>query len=77
MHISDRVGDDLDPQWEEIVVIFNATPDEVAQDVEAASGDFVLHPVQASGADPVVKTATVEGTSFTVPARTVAVFVAD
>ena len=77
MHLSDRVGDDLDPLWEEIVVIFNATPDAVTQTVDAAVGDFELHPVQAGGSDPIVESATVDGASFTVPARTVAVFVAD
>ncbi len=76
MHLSDLVGDDLDPQWEEVVVVFNATPDTVTQSVDEAVGPFELHPVQAAGDDPVVRDATADGTTFTVPARTVAVFVA-
>ena len=59
-------------------MIFNADHDPTTQAVPAATGaGFQLHPVQAQGADPVVKTsvANADGT-FTVPARTVAVFVA-
>ncbi len=76
MHLSDLEGADLDPQWEEVVVVFNATPDEVTQAVEVAAGPFALHPIQANGSDPVVKDASADGTTFTVPPRTVAVFVA-
>ncbi|CAM5562744.1 hypothetical protein SABIM44S_04270 [Streptomyces abikoensis] len=61
----------------ELVVVFNATPRSQDQRVAALSGTpYALHPVQASGADPAVKTAAyapATGT-FTVPARTVAVF---
>ena len=35
---------------------------------------LALHPVQASGADPVVRTARADAGTLTVPARTVAVF---
>jgi len=62
------------------VVVFNATPFATTQFVPAAAGaDFALHPVQASGPDPVVRTASfvVGSGAFTVPARTAAVFVAD
>jgi len=37
---------------------------------------YRLHPVQAAGADPVVKQSTYAAGTFTVPARTVAVFLA-
>ncbi|MFG2607838.1 pullulanase-type alpha-1,6-glucosidase [Streptomyces sp. NPDC048514] len=61
----------------DLVVVLNATPRQQEQRVGALAGTpFALHPVQAAGADPVVKTssyATGSGT-FTVPARTVAVF---
>jgi pullulanase-type alpha-1,6-glucosidase len=61
----------------DLVVVFNATPLAQAQRVSALAGtDYALHPVQAAGADPVVKTsayAAATGT-FTVPGRTVAVF---
>ena len=76
MHLSDLVGEDLDPNLEEIVVVFNATPDEITQTVDEAVGPFELHPIQADGTDPVVKGASADDTTFTVPARTVAVFVA-
>ncbi|PZG89461.1 DUF3372 domain-containing protein, partial [Streptomyces sp. NTH33] len=61
----------------DLVVVFNATPERQQQRVAALAGaHYRLHPVQAAGADPVVKTssyAAATGT-FTVPARTVAVF---
>ncbi|MFF1407622.1 pullulanase-type alpha-1,6-glucosidase [Streptomyces sp. NPDC058294] len=60
-----------------LVVVLNATPRQQEQRISALTGrHYRLHPVQAAGADPVVKTAsyaTGSGT-FTVPARTVAVF---
>ncbi|MET7272151.1 pullulanase-type alpha-1,6-glucosidase [Streptomyces flaveolus] len=67
--ITMRLGD--------LVVVFNATPQEQRQRVgEAAGTGYRLHPVQASGADPVVKKAAYarDSGTFTVPARTVAVF---
>ena len=77
MTLDDGDGTDLDPGSEGIVVVFNATPGPQTQTVAAlADEDYGLHPVQAGGADAVVKAATydpVTGT-FTVPARTVAVF---
>ncbi|MGW1888735.1 pullulanase-type alpha-1,6-glucosidase [Streptomyces sp. NPDC002004] len=60
-----------------LVVVFNATPERQKQTVAAVAGKaYALHPVQAAGSDPVVKTAAYEkGTgTFDVPARTVAVF---
>ncbi|WP_069462424.1 pullulanase-type alpha-1,6-glucosidase [Actinacidiphila rubida] len=61
----------------DLVVVFNATPQQQSQHLASAAGThYALHPVQAAGADPVVKTASyapATGT-FTVPARTVAVF---
>ncbi|MFC9910922.1 pullulanase-type alpha-1,6-glucosidase [Streptomyces sp. NPDC127197] len=67
--ITMRLGD--------LVVVFNATPERQEQRIEATEGvKYRLHPVQARGADPVVKDATHTAGSgtFTVPARTVAVF---
>ncbi|MCW1093632.1 pullulanase-type alpha-1,6-glucosidase [Streptomyces sp. RS2] len=67
--ITMRLGD--------LVVVFNATPERQEQRLDAAAGTgYRLHPVQAAGADAVVKEsayAAKTGT-FTVPARTVAVF---
>jgi len=80
MSISDMVGEDLDPGVEEIVVLFNATTvDQTFTIAESAGREWALHPVQQSSAEPVVRTAghdIVAGT-FTVPARTTAVFVTD
>nr|WP_241670593.1 pullulanase-type alpha-1,6-glucosidase [Streptomyces lavendulae] len=61
----------------DLVVVFNATPQAQKQTVAALAGTgYRLHPAQASGADPVVKTSgyTAATGTFTVPARTVAVF---
>ncbi|MBW1604531.1 pullulanase-type alpha-1,6-glucosidase [Streptomyces sp. JJ66] len=62
-----------------LVVVFNATPQEQAQRLDPTAGArWTLHPVQAHGADATVKSATHDSASgtFTVPARTVAVFTA-
>ncbi|MET7320771.1 pullulanase-type alpha-1,6-glucosidase [Streptomyces sp. NPDC005549] len=67
--ITMRLGD--------LVVVFNATPERQDQRLDAAAGTgYRLHPVQAAGADPVVKKSayTAKTGTFTVPARTVAVF---
>jgi pullulanase-type alpha-1,6-glucosidase len=61
----------------DLVVVFNATPTRQEQKVRALTGvSYRLHPVQASGADPIVKTSSYEQESgtFVVPGRTVAVF---
>ncbi|TJZ55465.1 pullulanase-type alpha-1,6-glucosidase [Streptomyces piniterrae] len=60
-----------------LVVVFNATPHQQHQTVGTVAGErFTLHPIQAHGADPVTATASYarESGTFTVPARTVAVF---
>ncbi|MFF5140784.1 pullulanase-type alpha-1,6-glucosidase [Streptomyces sp. NPDC013157] len=61
----------------DLVVVFNASPGQQEQRVGTLAGTgYRLHPVQASGADSVVKSASYEretGT-FVVPGRTVAVF---
>ncbi|HEX5996442.1 MAG TPA: pullulanase-type alpha-1,6-glucosidase, partial [Jiangellales bacterium] len=72
MEIDDRAGSDIDPDRERLVVIFNATPQSQTVEVDAAA-TLELHPVQASGADDVVKQTFVDATSVTIPARTVAV----
>ncbi|MBV2353655.1 pullulanase-type alpha-1,6-glucosidase [Streptomyces sp. J2-1] len=67
--ITMRLGD--------LVVVFNATPERQDQRVTGLAGTpYRLHPVQASGADARVKTSayTPATGTFTVPARTVAVF---
>ncbi|POX57767.1 DUF3372 domain-containing protein [Streptomyces sp. Ru62] len=67
--ITMRLGD--------LVVVFNATPQRQEQKIAALAGTpYRLHPVQAAGADEVVRTAAYAAGSgtFSVPARTVAVF---
>ncbi|MEV4434498.1 pullulanase-type alpha-1,6-glucosidase [Streptomyces sp. NPDC049585] len=67
--ITMRLGD--------LVVVLNAAPQPQRQQVAALAGTpYALHPVQAHGADPVVKGASYEAASgtFAVPGRTVAVF---
>jgi hypothetical protein len=68
-----RSGDDI------MVVVFNATPDAVAQVVPTLRGaDLRLHPVLRTSVDPVARQSTVTNATgtFSVPGRTVAVFVA-
>ncbi|GAA4441006.1 pullulanase-type alpha-1,6-glucosidase [Phytohabitans houttuyneae] len=61
-----------------VTVLFNATPQAVRQPVPAARGArLALHPVLRQSADPVLRTASFDSATgtFTVPARSVAVFV--
>ncbi|MGC4834702.1 pullulanase-type alpha-1,6-glucosidase [Micromonospora vinacea] len=64
--------------WKSLTVVFNGTPSAATQTVTGLRGaDVALHPVLVDSADPVLRTAafdTAAGT-FTVPARSVAVFV--
>jgi pullulanase-type alpha-1,6-glucosidase len=78
MTLSDEEGA-VDPLREAIVVLFNANDEPQAFPAASlADHDFVLHEVQQASADPVVATSSWDGntSSFTVPARTTAVFVA-
>jgi pullulanase-type alpha-1,6-glucosidase len=77
MRIDDTKGSDVDPALRGLVVVFNASPDAVAQKVPGLTGAATLSPVQADGADSVVKQAAYDASTstFSVPARTVAVFV--
>lgn len=61
MRVDDTVGEDVDPELEGLVVVFNATPEQTTQGADEV--------VRESGFDP-------RAGAFTVPARTVAVFVA-
>jgi len=68
----------IDGRRDGVVVVFNASPNATSQSVPALAGRrYALHPVQAKGGDPVVKTSAYRAASgtFSVPARTVAVFV--
>ncbi|MFF3815462.1 pullulanase-type alpha-1,6-glucosidase [Streptomyces bluensis] len=60
-----------------LVVVLNATPERQEQRIADLAGTaYALHPVQAAGADPVVRTSSyaAESGTFAVPGRTVAVF---
>ena len=79
MSLSDTVDADLDPARDMIVVLFNATTEEQTFTIgELAGTPFSLHPLQADSSDPVVREAAYDAASgtFTVPARTTAVFAA-
>lgn len=81
MTLSDAIEgrDDLDPTWEQIAVVFNATPTEQRVVHPAfAQRTFDLHPRLRAGADPVARTARVDraASAIVVPARTSVVFVA-
>jgi pullulanase-type alpha-1,6-glucosidase len=77
MRIDDTVGRNVDRQLRGAVVVFNTGPESVVQPVPGLSGTWTLSPVQEGGSDPVVKSAAWDqrAGSFTVPGRTVAVFV--
>ena len=78
MSLDDNVGARLDPRYKSIVAVINAGTLAANYVIPGYQGrSLVLHPVQAAGADPVVK-----GSSFlpstgaaSVPGRTAAVFV--
>ncbi|WP_353508334.1 alpha-1,6-glucosidase domain-containing protein [Intrasporangium sp.] len=57
--------------------VLNAPPDAVAQKVPGLSGSVSQSPVQRDGADSAAKSAAYDSSSstFSVPARTVGVFV--
>ena len=71
-------GTGLDQRWSDVVVVFNATTETTVQHVpELSEVGLGLHPELVASADPVLRTATAEAGTLTVPARSVAVFVAD
>ncbi|MEU9742076.1 pullulanase-type alpha-1,6-glucosidase [Micromonospora chersina] len=68
----------LDGKWKSVTVVFNGTPETAKQTVTGLRGaNVALHPVLRNSADPVLRTASFDraGGTFTVPARSVAVFV--
>lgn len=77
MLINDTLGPDINPALDGVLVVINASGTWVGQTlVEVAGRRFTLSPVQAEGADDVVRTAVFDPGSGAVgvPARTVAVF---
>jgi pullulanase-type alpha-1,6-glucosidase len=79
MRLDDTVGRNVDPFLRGMVIVFNATPNQVTERIAATSGQrYFLDPFQLFGRDTVVKQSRTDPTmgSFTVPGRTVAVFLA-
>ncbi|MEV4756253.1 pullulanase-type alpha-1,6-glucosidase [Micromonospora sp. NPDC049559] len=71
-------GTGLDPRWSAVTVVFNATPATARQTVPGLRGARAEpHPVPRTSADPALRAASFEPGSgtFSVPARSVAVFV--
>lgn len=78
MLLSDS-SENLDAQAEMMLVLFNANlSSQTLALADLKGADFTLHPIQQNSADTRVKAARADNTrgEFTVPARTVAVFVA-
>jgi pullulanase/glycogen debranching enzyme len=78
MSLSDLTDTDIDPNFEFIVVLFNADDAEVTfTHPELTDMELVLHPVLVSSHDSLVQTSTFDAATgtFTIPARTTAVFV--
>jgi pullulanase-type alpha-1,6-glucosidase len=68
--------DTLDPKYKSVFVLFNATNKTATGTIDSLSDrNYTLHPVQARGADPTVKKATMVAGTYSVPAWTTAVFV--
>jgi hypothetical protein len=78
MSLADDYGD-VDLGHELIVALFNAGDEAVSFYFPADGREFLLHPVLAASADPVVRTASYDAVaeSFEVPARTTAVFLVE
>lgn len=78
MQLMDFQAVELDPQHQQIIVLFNARPEAVTfTDPEQQGLALELHPLQQNSADPEVKAATFDPATgaFSVPGRTTAVFV--
>ncbi|WP_374947363.1 pullulanase-type alpha-1,6-glucosidase [Agreia sp.] len=76
MSIDDSVGEDVDPDRDGILVVFNASPQSVTETVPGFAGrEFTLSPIQASSGDAIVRQTGWDATTgaVTIPARTVAV----
>ncbi|MCB0032378.1 MAG: DUF3372 domain-containing protein, partial [Anaerolineales bacterium] len=78
MTLSDKVGTDLDPLHEQLVVLINASDEaQTFSAAELAGFELSMHPVLVNSVDEVVKTATYDPATgtFMVPGRTSVVFV--
>jgi len=77
MRLTDNGATSIDPSYSQIVVLINATSkNQTFSSADFANTGFVLHPVQAASADAALKNAKYDAAgTFSVPARTTAVFV--
>lgn len=78
MALDDTIGNDLDPNFEMIVVVFNAQPETATFTSEKLVGqDLELHPIQAGSVDSLLSSASFEQDTgvLTVPGRSTVVFV--
>jgi pullulanase len=78
MRLNDQVGEDLDPLYEQIVVLFNANDKPQSLTIATmADSHFNLHKTQLSSSDARLQEARFDSATgeFSVPARTTAVFV--
>ena len=73
MHLKDNTK--LDPNYQELIVLFNARPEATTFNDPALTGNYVLHPIQQNSADNFVKQASYANNTFNIPGRTTAVFV--
>jgi pullulanase len=76
MLLDDTAGERVDDTYSQIVVIFNTTNETVTFSDPALTAAYTLHPVLAAGSDEVMKQAAFTSGTFSVPALTAAVFVA-
>ncbi len=68
--------DGLDGYAQEIIVLFNASPDAVTfSDASFSGKDYVLHTIQRNSVDEITKSAVFSNGAFNIPARTASVFV--
>nr|WP_298147300.1 pullulanase-type alpha-1,6-glucosidase [uncultured Pseudomonas sp.] len=70
---SRHLGRDLDPRYESLMVILNASPNPI--NLPGALPGYRLHPLLSQSSDARSREATVEAGQFQVPGLTVAVFV--
>jgi hypothetical protein len=78
MSLDDTIGQDMDPIFDRLVVLFNACNEVQTFAIPDLAGFFLtLHPIQVKSHDPIVREANYNRSSgtFNVPARTTAVFV--
>lgn len=78
MHLDDTVGEPVDPQWAGVTVVFNPAGWPVRQQVPSARmRQWRLHPVQSADDGSLSVQAWCNDGLFSVPGRTVAVFVSE